>query len=102
MEEILKEARDVDKDDFTEEMEVNTPFEYMTQDIPSFSFRLQVPKIPGQDTSVFHGWKNKQQMYRKCLHLECAQEEGPMIEALVDCAKKLGLFARWGNRPRWL
>ena len=46
--------------------------------------RLSVPKIHGQDTTVFSGWPSFIQHRQKCLHLECAGEE---VEFLQDLFK---------------
>ena len=46
---ILEDARD-------RESELDPDYEWKDHEIPQIGLRLNVPKIPGQDTSVFQGW----------------------------------------------
>ena len=60
-----------------------------------------MPKIHGQDTTVFIGWTSFMQHQRKCLHLECAVEEVDFLKDLAKRAKEADLFTlRWGNNVR--
>ena len=60
---ILREAKD-------RESEADPFYIWEDSEIPEMALRLNVPKIPGQDTSVFQGWPRRMQWYRKVLHVE--------------------------------
>ena len=66
---ILEEARD--KADW-EDMEGY--FEFANEPVPDISLRVAVPQIKGQDTTIYKGWSNKQQWYRKVIHVECDKD----------------------------
>ena len=66
-------------------------------DIPKMVIRLSVPKIHGQDTTVFSGCPSFMQHRWKCLHLECAAEEVDFLQELVKRSKEADLFT-----PRWV
>ena len=91
---ILEEARD-------REAELDMCYVWEGHDIPELGMRLNVPKIPGQDTTVFKNWPHRSQWYRKVLHVECDSNAVPMIQDLVAVAKRRGLFKPvWGKNVR--
>ena len=76
-------------------------FEHTGKDIPQMGFRMNVPKIPGQDTSVFSGWSKSQQWRRKCIHVEVDKKDEKFIAFLVTAAKERNLIAPvWGSNVR--
>ena len=77
---ILQSAKD-------REMELDPYYEWADVDIPQFSLRLNVPKIPGQDTLVFQGCPQKVQWYRKAIHVECDGDAVKMVHELVVVGK---------------
>ena len=67
--------------------------------IPLTTWRKNVPRIPGQDTSKFKGWAQRLQYNRKVLHIECDKGHSKIICNLVEVAKDEGLFKRmWGSQ----
>ena len=83
---ILEEAKD-------RETEVDMFYAWADHEIPELGLRLNVPKIPGQDTSVFQGWPRRMQWNRKVIHVECDCKASAMIQDLVAAAKRRGLFS---------
>ena len=70
-------------------------------DIPEMGIHLSVPKINGQDTTVFSSWPSFMQHRQKCLHLECAVEKVEFLQDLVKQAKEADMFTpRWGKNVR--
>lgn len=66
--------------------------------IPPFSLTVKVPKIQGEDTSVFQGWKGRDNWHRKCIHIGVDKEHQKLVLTLVDEAKRCNLFApKWGK-----
>ena len=56
-----------------------------------------VPKVPGQDTSVYSNWHWKEGEKRKALHFECSTGDVKHVQALVDVAKPRDLVSPfWG------
>lgn len=51
--------------------------------LPQVGVRLNTPKLPGQDTSVFSGWSNKQQAKRKAFHFEVEASQMDLVQKLV-------------------
>ena len=91
---ILTQARDAEE-------EVKSAYEWGGKDIPVFGLRLNVPKIPGQDTSVFYSWPKRIQWHRKTLHLECDVKDSKMMQDLVAVTKRRNLiFPVWGKNVR--
>jgi hypothetical protein len=91
---ILKEARDY---------EARTEMFYgdALRDIPRMGLRLNVPKIPGQDTTQFSKWPHRLQFRRKCLHIECDEGDADLIKHLMDVAKRRDMFQPyWGRNAR--
>ena len=72
------------------EEELEYTYQHGGATIPEFTFRLNVPKIPGQDTSVFQSWPRKLQCYQKVIHLECDAKDSKIIQDLVAVALKGG------------
>ena len=50
------------------EMEIDAGEEPL---VPDISLQIQVPKIPGQDTSLFQEWNWKDANKRKAVHIRC-------------------------------
>jgi len=60
-----------------------------------------VPRVPGQDTTIFTNWTKKQQWLRKCLHVEVDRNEAQMVQDLVTEAKERNLVTPvWGKSAR--
>ena len=69
--------------------------------IPKMGIHISVPKIHGQDTTVFSSWPSFMQHRRKCLHLECAVEEVDFLQDLVKRSKEADMFTpKWGKNAR--
>ena len=63
------------------------------------TFRKNVPKLPGQDTSQFNNWPWKIQANRKVLHLEVDKGETKFIEKLIEVSKEKKCFEEmWGKQ----
>ena len=91
---ILAEARDLATFE-------DPDFEFAHKPIPPMGLQPKVPRVPGQDTTVFTNWNKKQQWLRKCLHLEVDRNEAKMIQELVTIAKDRNLIApQWGKSAR--
>ena len=56
------------------------------------TFRKNVPKLPGQDTSQFNNWPWKIQENRKVLHFEVDKGGTKFIEKLIEVAKEKKYF----------
>ena len=67
------------------EMEVDDGEELL---VPEISLQIQVPKIPGQDTSQFENWNWKDANKRKAVHIRCNVEEVGRVQALLEVAKE--------------
>ena len=66
--------------------------------VPTIGVRLAMPKLPGQDTSVFSGWSNRQQAKRKCFHFEVEASKLQLVQNLVTIAKQNGILEKfWGK-----
>ena len=78
---ILGKARDAasNDDNLEEECEARS--------IPPMTFRQNVPKLPGQDTSQFNNWPWKIQADQRVIHLEVYKGETKFIEKLIEVAK---------------
>jgi len=68
------------------------------------SLRLNVPKISGQDTSVFWNWPKRMQSWRKCLHIEVDQTGAviycqQLMKEAKDGDRDLNVPI-WGNNVR--
>lgn len=89
MEEAMVIAEDEDEDGW---------LRFSLHEFPVMSIRKLMPKIPGQDTSVFKKWKGRQQENRKVLAIEADEGDVEMIHYLVELAKNRQLFEkRWGR-----
>lgn len=65
---------------------------------PSFSLRLNVPRLPGQDTSVFNNYSTQLSHGRKVFHIECDKKDEEYLKKLTQIAKDNGLIeAMWGH-----
>ena len=66
--------------------------------LPQVGVRLNTPKLPGQDTSVFSGWFNKQQAKRKAFHFEVEASQMDLVQKLVTLAKQYDIVKKyWGK-----
>ena len=71
-------------------------YPFRDKSIPQLAIRTNVPKVDGLDTSMFKGLPKFEQNKRRCLHLECAEEDASFLQALVAKAKEMNLF-----KPLW-
>ena len=66
--------------------------------IPQVGVRLNTPKLPGQDTSVFSGWSNKQQAKRKAFNFEVEASQLDMVHKLITLSKQHDIVKKyWGK-----
>ena len=56
--------------------------------VPEISLQIQVPKIPGQDTSKFQDWHWKDANKRKAVHIRCDVNEVGRVQSLLEVAKE--------------
>ena len=76
-------------------------YKHTGHNIPEMGIRLSVPKIHGQDITVFSSWPSFMQHRQKCLHQEYAAEEVDFLQDLVKRAKEADMFTpRWGKNVR--
>ena len=69
--------------------------------IPAMSTRIQVPKIPGMDTSQYVDWDWRDGNKRKAFHIEVARPRVKQIQQLFDIAKRRNMIATfWGPGAR--
>ena len=66
------------------EMDVDTGGKVL---VPDISLQIQVPKIPGQDTSQFQEWHWKDTNKRKAIHIRCNVEGVRTVQTLLEVAK---------------
>ena len=76
-----------------EEKEQDKEFAFADNDIPLMSTRILVPKVPGQDTSIYNDWHWRDTNKRKAIHIECAEENVQHLQTLVEIAKRQNLVA---------
>ena len=55
--------------------------------VPDISLQIQVPKIPGQDTSQFQEWHWKDANKRKAIHIKCNVDGVSRVQTLLEAAK---------------
>jgi hypothetical protein len=66
--------------------------------IPAIELRLQVPKLPGQDTSHFNKLEYRVQNNRRAYHVECDKRFSEAIKRLTQLAKELHIVTDyWGK-----
>ena len=93
---ILEEARDRAAWD-----DMVGSFEFTNAPVPDISLRVAVPQIKGQDTTIYKGWSNKQQWFRKVIHVECDKDNVEQIKYLTQLASDQGLFTKyWGKKAK--
>ena len=80
---FLTEARDLE-----ESVEDEGVFKYGKLPIPMMVIHNMVPKVPGQDASVYSNWYWKEGGKRKALHFEYSTGDVKHVQALVDVAKR--------------
>ena len=69
--------------------------------VPAISLQIQVPKIPGQDTSQFQEWHWKDANKRKAIHVRCNAEDVSTVQNLFEVAKAQKMVeALWGKNAR--
>ncbi len=89
---VLEKARDLLK------ANQRLPDEFSSKDIPSTTWRRNVPKLRGQETQQFQDYSDELQQCRKVLHVEVDVLEGDMLNVLMEAGKEFGLFAdKWGK-----
>ena len=88
---ILKEAQERRNLDEMEEMDG-----FRDMEIPKFSLTVKVPKLQGEDTQIYKGWKGQEQWNWKCIHIGMEKAKYRFVRVLVNKAKKRDLF-----RPIW-
>ena len=72
------------------------PLDYLTDQIPEFNFRQNVPKIPKLNTHE-QRVQSKYEATKRHFHLEIRSEDKPMFLALVNYLKRSGLMKEyWG------
>ena len=95
---ILTKARDEESKDTTID---NFDFKWADTNIPEFSLALNVPNIPGQDSSKLNkmSWQMKNQ--RKAYHMVCDKSHTKQLQELVAIAKNRNLIAPiWGKQVK--
>ena len=91
---ILERARN-------EEKEHDKEFSFANNDIPLMSTRILMPKVPGQDTSMYDDWHWRDSNKRKAIHIECVEEDVNHLQTLVEIAKRRNLIAAmWGKQVK--
>ena len=76
-------------------------FQYGDKEVPMMTTRLQNPKVPGQDTSVFEDWHWRDKNKRKAIHIECAADLVKHLQRLVEIAKRRNVVAMiWGKQVK--
>jgi hypothetical protein len=66
--------------------------------IPAIELRLQVPKLPGQDTSHFNKLEYRVQNNRRAYHVECDKRFSEAIKRLTQLAKEFHIVTDyWGK-----
>ena len=55
--------------------------------VSAITFRIQVPKTPGFDTSQFQDWRWKDANKRKAIHVMCNLEEINTVQTLFKVTK---------------
>jgi hypothetical protein len=93
---ILQEAKAIAE---TEDPENAGHYSWMG--VPDLGLRKLMPKITGQDTSLFQGWSGRQHEMRKTLTIEADEKHVEMLQYWVETAKNRKLFElKWGNKVR--
>ena len=84
-----------------EEREQDKEFLFANKDIPLMTTRILMPKVPGQDTSMYDDWHWRDANKRKAIHIECADEDVHHLQILVVIAKRRNLVAAvWGKQVK--
>ena len=66
---------------------------------PEVTVRINVAKVPGQDTSMYEGLSSQISYARKSLHLEVDSKEMPYAKQLWKIAKDKGIAtSKWGQQ----
>jgi hypothetical protein len=66
--------------------------------LPAIELRLQVPKLPGQDTSHFNKLEYRVLNNRRAYHVECDKRYSSAIKRLTQLAKESGIVIDfWGK-----
>ena len=76
---MLEVTRDTEKRD-------DKIFLYANKEILMMTARVQNPKIPGQDTSLYENWHWRYANKRKAIHSECAEENVKHSQKLIELA----------------
>jgi len=71
---------------------------HSTNPLPAIELRLQVPKLPGQDTSHFNKLEYRVLNNRRAYHVECDKRYSSAIRKLTQLAKECGIVIDfWGK-----
>ena len=95
---ILTKARDEEAKDTAGD---NFEFKWAVKEIPAFTLALNVPNIPGQDSSKLNKmpWQMKNQ--RKAYHMVYDKSHKSQLQELVAIAKDRKLIAPiWGKQVK--
>ena len=66
--------------------------------LPAIELHLQVPKLPGQDTSHFNKLEWRVQNNRKAYHVECDKRFAMGVKRLTQLAKDFDIVVDWWGK----
>ncbi len=66
--------------------------------IPAINLRLQVPKLPGQDTSHFNKLEHQVSNNRRAYHVKCNKKFSAAIKRLTQLAKEFHIVTDYWGR----
>jgi hypothetical protein len=93
---VLKEAKAIAEREDSENAD-----QYSWRGIPELGLRRLMPKITGQDTTLFQGWSGRQHEMRKTITIEADEKYVEMLQYWVETAENRKLFERmWGHKVR--
>ena len=68
------------------------------KEMPRVGVRCNMPKIPGQDTTIFSNWSTRQNAKRKMIHFEVESRHVKWLHEVVDAIKQSGILEKyWGK-----
>ncbi len=96
---IARELRDMlelAKEDLSVKGRLSEGFE--SKAIPFINLRRGVPKVPGQDTSVFRKYSDEMQEARRVFHVEVSNDEQAYLKELMEHLKSMpgAIEKMWG------
>ena len=91
LQDIFTQARQLmnDEDYFSNH---DHPFEWGYMDIPPFTLRNKIRKLPRANTHAMSKMPSHLQTFRRQYHLECPTEWNSFFKVLVEFAKRQRLF----------